>query len=179
MRSGAVVYSACLCGLQTPLARMEMREPGPHRFHDLEGSCSITGFPDSVSTTVCPYASRDLPTPLRRRRRPSCGSADRPEEPSFNRQMRRPWAWIRTLAGTVTARWAPSAGAELRTTRRREDRPGTVRCFRWGGTASEFRIVIAKAIGMKYLGSPSPAGGPRGLGVLVRNIRCAANIARF
>ena len=62
MRSGAVVYSACLCGLQTPLARMEMREPGPHRFHDLEGSCSITGFPDSVSTTVCPYASRDLPT---------------------------------------------------------------------------------------------------------------------
>ena len=73
----------------------------------------------------------------------------------------------------------PSAGAELRTTRRRGHRPGTVRCPLWGGTASEFRIVIAKAIGVKYLGSPSPAGGLRELGVLVRNVCCAANIARI
>ena len=43
----------------------------------------------------------------------------------------------------------PSAGAELRTTRLRGHSPGTVRCSRWGGTASEFRIVIAKVIGMK------------------------------
>ena len=80
---------------------------------------------------------------------------------------------------TGSSETMPSAGAELRTTRRRGHRPGSVRCSRWGGTAWEFRIVIAKAIGMKYLGSPSPAGGPRDLGVLVRNVRCAANIAKF
>ena len=64
---------------------------------------------------------------------------------------------------TGSSETMPSAGAELRTTRRRGHRRGTVRCSRLGGTASGFRIVIAKAIGMKYLGSPSPAGGHESL----------------
>lgn len=59
----------------------------------------------------------------------------------------------RTGSGTM-----PSVGAELRTARRRGHRPGTVRCSRWGGTAPAFRIVIAKPIGMKYLGGQRFAG---------------------
>jgi len=54
----------------------------------------------------------------------------------------------------------PSVGAEIRTTRHCGHRPETVRCSRWGGTASEFRVVIAKAISMNYFGSHSRATGP-------------------
>ena len=85
----------------------------------------------------------------------------------------------RSPPDTGSSETTPSAGAELRTARLRGHRAGTVRCSRWGGTAPAFRIVIAKVIGMKYLGSPLPAGGPRDLGVLVCVVRCAVNIAVF
>ena len=38
MRSGAVVYPACWCGCQEPLARMDIRGSGPYRLRELEGS---------------------------------------------------------------------------------------------------------------------------------------------
>ena len=62
MRSGASVCPASRCGMRAPRARVEVRGSGPNRTSVLERTPAMTGFPDPVSSTVCPYPSSDLPT---------------------------------------------------------------------------------------------------------------------
>ena len=62
MWSGAVVCPASHCGSDTPRARMEMRGSGPTRIRALLSARPVTGFPDPVSLTVCPYVTSDLLT---------------------------------------------------------------------------------------------------------------------
>ena len=55
MRSGASVCPASRCGMAAPRACMEMRGSGPNRTPVLERTPGMTGFPDPVSSTICPY----------------------------------------------------------------------------------------------------------------------------
>ena len=60
----------------TPRALMEMRGPGPNRLSELESSPRKAGFPDPVSSTVCPCLSSDLPaSPTATRALPSSQAA--------------------------------------------------------------------------------------------------------
>ena len=45
-----------------PRACMEIRGSGPNRTSVLERTAAMAGFPDPVSSTVCPYPSSDLLT---------------------------------------------------------------------------------------------------------------------
>ena len=55
VRSGASVCPASGCGMGAPRACMEMRGPGPTRTSVLERTPHMTGFPDPVWSTICPY----------------------------------------------------------------------------------------------------------------------------
>ncbi len=119
MWSGAVVYPACWCSLSCPrlLARMEIRGSGPYQPSKLESFCPLSGFPDPVSLTVCPYPSSVLPTsptasllssPFRRLREPgrspSSSSAPRRCAPSCWPAPPRP-----TSSASVPTSW-PTTG---------------------------------------------------------------------
>ena len=67
MRSGAVVYPACWCGCQKPLARMEIRRYADRvhiAYASLKSLGTRLGLPDPVSLTVCPYSFSVLPTSI-------------------------------------------------------------------------------------------------------------------
>ena len=59
VRCGAVVYPASVCGLSGAAGLYGIRGPGPNRGHVLFGTPEQAGFPDPVSSTVCPYPSLD------------------------------------------------------------------------------------------------------------------------